>query len=119
MVQPIAARYTQSTAKTIRYFDAAGQMHTSSAAIASGDVARNQVFVAYEDGTCVVANGNTTEWLKATIDGRDCAVPPRAFKAWTRDGQVRVEIGEDADGRRTYFCDCPEFTYKDGKLTKK
>ena len=119
MVQPIAARYTQSKAKTIRYFDAAGQMRTSSAAIASGDVARNQVFVAYEDGTCVVANGNTTEWLKTTIDGRDCAVPPRAFKAWTRDGQVRVEIGEDADGRRFYFCDCPEFTYKDGKLTKK
>ena len=67
----------------------------------------------------MVANGNTSEWIKTTIDGRDCAVPPRAFKAWTRDGQVRVEIGEDADGRRTYFCDCPEFTYKDGKLTKK
>ena len=119
MVQPIAARYTQSTAKTIRYLDAAGQMHATSAAIASGDVARNHVFVEYADDTCVVANGNTSEWLKATIDGRDCAVPPRAFKAWTRDGQVRVEIGEDADGRRTYFCDCPEFTYKDGKLTKK
>ena len=113
------ARYTQSTAKTIRYFDASGQMRATSAAIASGDVARNQLFVEYEDGTCVVANGNTRERLKAKVNGRVCNLPPRAFKAWTQDGQVCVEIGEDAQGRRTYFCDCPEFTYKDGKLTKK
>jgi len=118
MVQPIAARYTQSTAKTIRYFDAAGQMRATSAAIASGDVARNQLFVEYEDGTCVVANGNTRERLKAKVNGRVCDLPPRAFKAWTRDGQVRVEIGEDARGRRTYFCSCPEFTFRDGKLVR-
>ena len=118
MVQPIAARYTQSTAKTIRYFDAAGQMLASSPAIASGDVARNQIFVEYEDGTCVVANGNTRERLKAKVNGRTCDLPPRAFKAWTRDGQVRVEIGENAQGRRTYFCACPEFTFRDGKLMR-
>ena len=119
MVQPIAARYTQSEARKIRYFDATGKMLTTSAAIASDDVARNQVFVEYADGTCVVANGNGKERLKSKVNGRDCDVPPRAFKAWTRDGKVRVEISEDAKGRRTYFSDCPEFTYKDGKLTKK
>ncbi len=119
MVQPIAARYTQSEARRIRYFDASGRTLTSSEAIASGDVARNQVFVEYADGTCVVANGNVRERLKAMVDGCGCDVPPRAFKAWTRDGSVRAEISEDADGRRTYFSDCPEFTYKDGRLVKK
>ena len=119
MVQPIAARYTQSEAKRIAYFDADGNPLTSSAAIASGAVARNQVFVEYADGTCVVANGSQTAWLKAKVNGRDCDLPPRAFKAWTRDGKVRVAVSEGADGKRHYFSDCPEFTFRDGSLTKK
>ena len=119
MVQPIAARYTQSDAKRIAYFDADGKAVTSSAAIASGAVARNQVFVEYADGTCVVANGSQMERLKAKVNGRVCDLPPRAFKAWTKDGKVRVEISEGADGKRHYFSDCPEFTFRDGTLTKK
>ena len=119
MVQPIAARYTQSEARKIRYFGAGGKMLASSEAIASGDVARNQVFVEYGDGTCVVANGSTVERLKAVVNGRACDLPPRAFKAWTRDGKVRAEISEGADGKRHYFSDCPEFAFRDGVLTKK
>ena len=119
MVQPIAAMYTQSEARRIRYFDASGRMLTSSEAIASGDVARNQVFVEYADGTCVVANGSQTERLKAKVNGRVCDLPPRAFKTWTKDGKVRAEISEGADGKRHYFSDCPEFTFRDGTLTKK
>ena len=119
MVQPIAARYTQADVKKIAYFGEDGKPQDSSAAIASGAVARNQIFVEYKDGTCVVANGNTKERLVATVNGRRCNLPPRAFKAWTKDGKVRVEISEDAKGNRTYFSDCPEFTYRDGKLVKK
>jgi hypothetical protein len=119
MVQPIAARYTQSEAKRIAYFDADGKTLTSSAAIASGTVARNQIFVEYADGTCVVANGSQTARLKAKVNGRLCDLPPRAFKAWTRDGKVRAEISEGADWKRHYFSDCPEFIFRDGVLTKK
>jgi hypothetical protein len=119
MVQPVAARYTQSEARRISYFGADGKAMSSSAAIASGAVARNQVFVEYADGTCVVANGSTTERLRANVNGRQCDLPPRAFKAWTRDGRVRAEISEGPDGVRRYFSDCPEFTFRDGVLTKK
>jgi hypothetical protein len=119
MVQPIAARYTQAEAVRIAYFDANGNAQTSSDAIASGAVARNQLLVEYGDGTFVVANGNARERLCATVDGQVCRVPPRAFKAWTADGKVRAEISEDAAGVRHYFSDCPEFTYRDGKMTKK
>ena len=119
MVQPIAARYTQAEAVRIAYFDANGNAQTSSDAIASGAVARNQLLVEYGDGTFVVANGNARERLCATVDGQVCRVPPRAFKAWTRDGQVRAEIAETADGRRTYVSECPEFFYVDGRLSKK
>jgi hypothetical protein len=119
MVQPIAARFTQVDVKTIAYFGQDGKWQTSSEAIASGDVARNQIFVEYEDGTCVVANGNRKERLKAVVNGVACDLPPRAYKAWTADGKVRVEISDDGKGGRSYFSDCPEFTFRDGKLTKK
>ena len=119
MVQPIAARYTQSEAKRIAYFDVDGKALTSSAAIASGAVARNQVFVEYADGTCVVANGSRTERLQAKVNGRNCDLPPRAFQAWTTDGKVYAEISEGTDGKRHYFSDGPEFTFRDGRLTKK
>ena len=119
MVQPIAARYTQAEAVRIAYFDADGNALTSSDAIASGAVARNQLLVEYSDGTFVVANGNAHERLCATVDGQACRVPPRAFKAWTRDGKVRVEIAEGADGKRTYVSECPEFTYRDGTFTRR
>jgi hypothetical protein len=119
MVQPIAARYTQAEAVRIAYFNAAGKALDSSEAIATGDVARNQLLVEYSDGTFVVANGNGSERLDVTVDGRECRLPPKAFKAWTRDGMVRAEIGEDADGRRTYLSECPEFSYVNGRFTKK
>lgn len=119
MVQPLAARYTQSDVSTIAYLDADGKAHASSAAIADGTVERNQVFVEYQDGTVIVANGNLKERLKTKIGDETIDLPPRAFKGWTRDGKVTAEISENADGKRVYFCDCPEFTYKGGKLIKK
>ena len=119
MVQPIAARYTQADVKSISYFGKDGKKMTSSQAIESGDIARNQSCVEYKDGTIVIANGNTKDRLVATVNGRRHELPPRAFKAWTRDGKVRAEISEDASGKRHYFSDCPEFTYRDGKFTKK
>jgi len=119
MVQPIAARYTQAEAVRIAYFDADGNALTSSEAIASGAVARNQLLVEYSDGTFVVANGHASDRLCVTVDGQVCRVPPKAFKAWTRDGKVRVEIAEGEDGRRQYVSECPEFSYRDGRLSMK
>ena len=117
MVQPIASHYTQAEVKRIAYFGADGKAQTTSEAIASGAVERNQIFVEYKDGTCVVANGNQKERLVVEVNGVRCELPARAFKAWTADGKVRTEISEDAKGVRHYFSDCPEFTYRDGKLT--
>ena len=111
MVQPIAARYAQAAVRRIAYLGTDGRWHSSSAAIASGDVARNQILVEYEGGVFVVANGNTRERLKAVAGGRTCDLPPRAFWAWTEDGAVRAEI-VDAAGRRSYFSTCPEFTWR-------
>ena len=88
-------------------------------AIADGTVGRNQVFVEYKDGTVIVANGNLKERLKTKVENTVIDLPPRAFKGWTQDGKVQAEISEDAVGKRNYFCDCPEFTYKDGNLVKK
>lgn len=105
--------------KTIAYFDADGKAHPSSAAIADGTVGRNQVFVEYKDGTVIVANGNLKERLKTKVENTVIDLPSRAFKGWTQDGQIQAEISEDAVGKRIYFCDCPEFTYKDGNLVKK
>ncbi|MDD4622726.1 MAG: hypothetical protein PHG71_05760, partial [Kiritimatiellae bacterium] len=119
MVQPLAARYTQSDVKTIAYFNADGKAHPSSAAIADGTAGRNQLFVEYKDGTVIVANGNLKERLKAKVGNTVIELPPRAFKGWTKDGKVTADISESAVGKRVYFCDCPEFTYKDGKLVKK
>lgn len=69
MTQAIAARYTQSTADEIRYFDASGAALDTSAAVRDGAIARRQVYVRYANGTHVLVR-----WA------RECAVP--------RDGRV-------------------------------
>ena len=116
MTQAPAARYTQSMAESIRYLDADGRALTTSEAIVSGVVARNQVSVRYADGTQVVANGNRTERLRARIDGEPLDLPPLGYRVWTMDGTLFVESG-DACGTRARFdyAESPGYVYIDGR----
>ena len=52
---------------TIRYYDADGVGRATSEALALDIVRRSQLPLRYTDGTIVVANGATTEPMRATI----------------------------------------------------
>ncbi|MBR4834114.1 MAG: hypothetical protein IKU86_07270 [Thermoguttaceae bacterium] len=115
MIQQIAARYTQVSATTIRYFDADGNALDASAALAADVVKRSQVGVEYADGTTVVANGSETENLETTFAGRKISLPPNGYVAWTSDGEILVESRLSDAGNRFDYCASPEYVYLDGR----
>ncbi|MBQ6827579.1 MAG: hypothetical protein IJO46_06150, partial [Thermoguttaceae bacterium] len=115
MIQQIAARYTQVSATTIRYFDAAGNALDTSAALAGDVVKRSQVAVEYADGTTVVANGSETENLETTFAGRKISLPPNGYVAWTSDGEIYVESRLSDAGNRFDYSASPEYIYLDGR----
>jgi len=110
MVQQIAERYTQSEASSIAYADVSGKWLSTSEALRSGAVERNQVRVTYRDGTVVCANGNETERLVA--DGFD--LPPCGYFARSGDGNVLV-TADDGNGVRADYCESPVYIYIDGR----
>lgn len=111
MTQAVAARYSQSTAVEIRYFDETGKALETSEAIRTGALDRRQVSVSYADGTHVLVNGNVSERLRATVSGRSCELPPYGYCAWTDDGEVEVAVS-DAGGRRLHTARCPTYEYR-------
>lgn len=115
MIQQIAARYTQVSATTIRYFDAAGNALDTSAALVADVVKRSQVAVEYADGTTVVANGSEKENLETTRGGRKISLPPNGYVAWTSDGEILVESRLSDAGNRFDYCASPEYVYLDGR----
>ena len=115
MIQQIAARYTQVSATTIRYFDAVGNALDTSAALAADVVKRSQVAVEYADGTTVVANGSETENLETTFAGRKISLPPNGYVAWTSDGEIYVESRLSDAGNRFDYSASPEYLYLDGR----
>ena len=116
MVQPIAARYTQTTAKSIRYLAADGRWLDVSSAIQDDTLNRRQIHVRYADGTHVLANGHASERLRTILGGEEIDLPPYGFRAWTEDRDVFVESG-DANGTTTRFdyAETKDFTYIDGR----
>ena len=120
MTQAIAARYTQSTADEIRYFDASGAALDTSAAVRDGAIARRQVYVRYANGTHVLVNGHPRERLRATVAGVACDLPGYGYRAWTDDGEVLVESGDGGGtGARTDRARCPDYDYagsSDGRV---
>ena len=115
MVQQIASYYTQTSADTIRYFDADGVGYATSDALERDLVSRSQLCVTYKDGTTVVANGSTKEGLRTTIDGREIALPPNGYVAWSGDGKVLVESFFSDSQRRFDYCESPDYVWLDGR----
>jgi hypothetical protein len=112
MIQQLAANYTLSPVKSIRYMDAAGQLLDSSAAIASGAYARNQIVTEYENGTLTVVNGNKTERMK--FENWD--LPPDGYAGHTRDNSVWVASTDSGPGTPRFdYCISPAYIYVDGR----
>lgn len=85
LVQGIAAKYTQASARDIRYADAAGTLHPTAVALTNGAWRRSQVFVRYSDGTEVAVNGNADEPFSVTVRGRAYELPPNGWAAVSGD----------------------------------
>ena len=108
MVQAIAARYTQTEVESIRYSDAAGNLLATSDAIRADAVGRNQIVVIYRDGTIVVVNGNETEEMRVTVGGREVALGPIGYRAWSEGVEVYSAV---EGGRRVNRCTSPRYDY--------
>ncbi len=114
MTQAVAARYSQANAEEIRYVAADGSLQPSTEAILSGAVRRQQVAVRYSGGVYVAANGSASEHLRTEFGGVRVDLPPRAWRAWTSDGEVLCE-SSDAGGSRSDYCESPDYIYVDGR----
>ena len=112
MVQAIAARYTQATAKRTLYADAEGGLHPVSEALVRKLPARHQVLTEYDDGTFVVVNGHGRQRLKTTFGGRKVDLCPYGYLAWTADGSVFVE-SNDEGGSRVDVARGPDYDFRD------
>lgn len=115
MTQQIASYYTQTSADTIRYYDADGEGYETSEALKRDLVKRSQLGVVYKDGTTVFANGSKTEPMTAKLDDRVVALPPNGYVAWTADGKVLVESFLSETGRRFDYCESPEYIWLDAR----
>jgi len=116
MLQALASLYTQSSADTIRYADAQGQLHDASAALANGCYTRSQVVTRYANGCLTAANGSTAERLRATVAGMPLDLPPNGYWGRSADSAVRVFSGE-VNGHRADLSVSPDYTYIDGRGT--
>ena len=102
MITPVSARYATADAEEILYLCEDGRWRgVSGALLAGGKV--NQVAVRYSGGTYVVANGDRSRRLSASVFGRDLDLPPCGYAAWSDDGALEM-ASTDAGGVRTDYC---------------
>lgn len=112
MIQQLAANYTLSPVKSIRYMDENEKLLDTSAAVASGAYKRNQIVTEYANGTVTVVNGSSTERMRHEGVG----LPPNGYAGRTKDGSVFVLSGDMApDAPRFDYCDSPAYIYIDGR----
>ena len=114
LLQPLHARYTQASAREIRYVDVDGKLLDTTAAVATGAYARSQVVTRYADGTVTAANGHPTQRLVAEVRGRKLDLPPNGYAGWTEDGAVNVFSG-DVRGQRCDYAVAPAHIFVDGR----
>jgi hypothetical protein len=114
LLQQLQSRYTLGSATEIRYAAADGSLLDSSAAVASGAVARSQVATRYSNGCLTVVNGHPRERLQVTAFGRRLELPPNGFAGWTEDGAIEV-LSSDVDGRRADYAATPTYLFVDGR----
>ncbi len=126
MTQAIAARYTQTSAKSIEYYGETTNGEKAwmdvSAALAADAVKNNCVKVVYDDGTTVYANGSTPERpyelpLPKEIGDRvlNASLGPNEYVAWSGDGAVFVESTRSRMERRYDYAESPDYVYFDGR----
>jgi hypothetical protein len=112
MIQQLAASYTLSPVKRIRYQDETGRLLDTSAAIASGAYQRNQIVTEYANGTVTMVNGNKTERMCVGAG----SLPPNGYSGWTQDYSVFVESTDSGPGTpRWDYCVSPAYIYIDGR----
>ena len=116
MIQALASLYTQSSADTIRYVDADGETYDTSSALANSSYRRSQIVTRYANGCLTAANGNTSERLRADIEGTPLDLPPNGYWGRSSNNTVRVFSGE-VNGRRADLSVSPDYTYIDGRGT--
>lgn len=115
MIQPLAAYYAKADVREIRYADAEGRFVPTSAAIASGAVARSQVRTRYADGTVTVVNGDLQgRTLTAEVNGKTVEIPANGWYGVSGDGRV-VSASVLAGGHRADYCVSPTAVYVDGR----
>ena len=104
--------YCKADAQEIRYADAAGNLHDTSAAVASDIYRRSQVAVRYTDGTQTAANGSSDRPMSFPWKGKRLVLPPNGFFACAGDGSACVVSGADwAGGKRLDLSVAPEYVY--------
>ena len=104
--------YCKADVQEIRYADAAGTLHDTSAAVASDIYRRSQVAVRYTDGTQTAANGSSDRPMSFPWKGKRLVLPPNGFFACAGDGSACVVSGADwAGGKRLDLSVAPEYVY--------
>ena len=117
MTQQIASQYTQSSVKSILYFDerSPSKWVEVSEALQNDVVKNNQIKVEYENGVIVVVNGSEEKMLETEVGGRRILLSGNSYVAWTADDKILVQSYETPTGGRFDYCESPEYIYLDGR----
>ena len=119
LVQGVAARYTQASARAIAYADANGRLWPTTEAVANGAWRRSQLKVVYADGTEVAVNGNKTEGFGVEVRGKRYSLPPNGWVVRTGDGAAGSEnLVEDGVGIQRAWSEEYEFERRQGKIIR-
>ncbi len=127
MVQPIAARYTQSSVESIGYLDANGKQFDISSALANDVFKRSQHIIRYKDGTFVAVNANFKDSMKVqlpypisvpdengTKSVQSIELPPNGYFCCTADKKILVQ-SMDLLGKRGDYSVSPDAIYLNGR----
>ena len=114
MMQAIAAKYTQASARSVSYVSRDGRVLSTEEALLSEDCDLMQPVVRYSDGTVTIANGSHKACLSCELDGEKIVLPPGGLYAVSGDRRVRVWIGE-IDGHRAEYAVSPDYSYVNGR----
>lgn len=122
MLQALAAHYTQSSVKNIRYMAADSTLYTTSQALRNRAYERSQLVTRYADDTLTVVNGNPDERMRFTIPADtnkglpaiSLDLPPNGYWGRSGDGTVRIFSGE-VNGHRADLSHSPNYLYMDGR----
>ena len=112
IVQPAQQHYARVPVKRIRYFDGERLVSTSQA-IQSAAVERNQICVEYTNGLIVYVNGSWADDWMATATGRTWLLPPAGFLL-QRPGKL-LEYSALVGSRRVDCVQTSDVCYLDGR----